>query len=88
MLLVGAAAMTNVRRIHRYLTGKLRPAAAKQAAQAEVNAGQARSHRFRCAFLIPARLLDRLADGLACAHPGRLSLVTVPRCSFFRGVTD
>lgn len=79
MLLVGSAAMTNVRRIHRYLTGKLRPAAAKQAAQAEVNAGQARSHRFRYAFLIPARLLYRLVDGFAWAHPVRLPLSAVPR---------
>lgn len=79
MLLVGSAAMANVRRIHRYQTGKRRPAAAKQAAQAGINAGQARWRRFRCAFLIPARLLYRWIDGLACAHPVRLPFVTVPR---------
>ena len=87
MLVGGSAAMTNGRRIHRYLTGKLRPAAAQQAAPAGVNADQARSHRWRCAFLIPARRLyrwthrwtHRWAHRWACAHPVRLPLRAVPQ---------
>jgi len=79
MMLVGSSAMTNVRRIHRYLTGKRRSAAEKQAANAWANSNSPHLRRICAAFLTPIRRLYRWVYCLSYAHPVRRPLATVPR---------
>jgi hypothetical protein len=77
-LLIGSCAMTNVRRIHRYLSGRNRPNSAKPTANPWPNPNQPGAQPFRGKLETPMHRLLRWFQGLSCPTPSRLPWAITP----------
>jgi hypothetical protein len=78
MLLIGSCAMTNVRRIHRYLSGRNRPNSAKPSANPWPKPNQPGAQPFRGKLETPMHRLLRWFQGLSCPMPSRLPWAITP----------
>lgn len=78
MLLIGSCALTNVRRIHRYLSGRNRPNSAKPTAIPWTKPNQPGAQPFRGKLETPMHRLLRWFQGLSCPLPSRLPWAVIP----------
>ena len=78
MLLIGPGAMTNVRRIHRHLSGRNRPNSAKPTTNPWPKPNQPGAQPFRSKLETPMRRLLRWFQGLSCPMPSRLPWAITP----------
>lgn len=78
MLLIGSCAMTNVRRIHRYLSGRNQPNRTKPTANLWPKPNQPNALPFRGKLDIPMHRLLRWFQGLSRPMPSRLSWAITP----------
>jgi hypothetical protein len=78
MLLIGSCAMTNVRRIHRYLSGRNRPNSAKPTANPWPKPNQPGAQPFCGKLETPWHRLLRWFQGLTCPMPSRLLWAVTP----------
>jgi len=78
MLLIGSCAMTNVRRIHRYLSGRNRPNSAKPTANPWPKPNQPGAQPFCGKLETPLHRLLRWFQGRSCPMPSRLPWAITP----------
>ncbi len=78
MLLIGSCAMTNVRRIQRYLRGRNRPNSAQPTANPWPKPNQPGAQPFRGKLETPLHRLLRWFQGRACPMPSRLPWAVTP----------
>jgi hypothetical protein len=78
MLLIGSCAMTNVRRIHRYVRGRNHPMSAKPTAIPWPKPNQPGAQPFRGKLETPMHRLLRWFQGLTCPMPSWLPWAVTP----------
>lgn len=78
MLLIGSCTITNVRRIHRYLSAEKRPNNAQRTVNSRPHPEQTLISGIRYTFAIPVQRLQHWLHGFACPIPSRLPRTSAP----------
>ena len=78
MLLIGSCTITNVRRIHRYLSAEKRPNNAQRTVNYRPHPEQTLISGIRYTFAIPVQRLQHWLHGFACPIPSRLPRTSAP----------
>ena len=78
MLLIGSCAITNVRRIHRYLGAEKRPNNAQRTVNSRLHPEQTLISGIRHTFATPVQRLQHWLHGFACPIPSRLPRTSAP----------
>ena len=78
MLLIGSCTITNVRRIHRYLSAEKRPNNAQRTVNSRPHPEQILISGIRYTFATPVQRLQHWLHGFACPIPSRLPRTSAP----------